>query len=443
MSDYRVGPYPRVTLVPEDDAASGGIVRLAIVAAIGGVLAGLLGGLFRWCLQQAYEFRIDLLGWADENPAARWIIPVAIAAIAVAAARLIVRFVPEASGSGVQHVEANMRGDDEVSPLRIIPAKFFGGLLAIGSGLALGREGPTVQIGATIGNQAARLAGLSQHDRRTLTASLAGAGLGVAFSAPLGGAMFVFEEVARAFRIRLIVATIVATATALAVSGWIVGGGPIFSVPNLPAGPNWHLVLYALFGLALGALGVMYNRLVLLLLDLAGKIRRIPPEIIAGAVGGLVALLGVFAPFLIGGGGPLNENVLVGSYSLGALLFIFIVRFFLGPLSYSLGTPGGLFAPLLVVGAVAGSLVASTLNSLMPTLDLSPLAFAIVGMSTFFAAVVRAPITGIILIVEMTATTSQVIPMLLAAGTAMIAAKLLNGPPIYDSLRERMQPTPS
>ena len=209
-------------------------------------------------------------------------------------------------------------------------------------------------------------------------------------------------------------------------------------MPNLPAGPHWHLALYALFGLALGALGVVYNRSVLLLLDLAGSIRRVPPEIIAGAVGGLVALLGVFAPFLIGGGGPLNENVLVGSYSLGTLLLIFIVRFFLGPLSYSLGTPGGLFAPLLVVGAVAGSLVASTLNSLMPTLDLSPLAFAIVGMSTFFAAVVRAPLTGIILIIEMTATTSQVIPMLLAAGTAMIAAKLLNGPPIYDSLRERM-----
>ena len=87
---------------------------MAIVAAIGGALAGLLGGLFRWFLQQVYELRIDLLAWADENPAARWIIPVAIAAIAVAAARLIVRFVPEASGSGVQHVEANMRGDDEV-----------------------------------------------------------------------------------------------------------------------------------------------------------------------------------------------------------------------------------------------------------------------------------------------------------------------------------------
>jgi len=227
------------------------------------------------------------------------------------------------------------------------------------------------------------------------------------------------------------------------VSGWIVGSGPIFSVPDLPTGPNWHLTLYALFGLALGAFGVAYNRLVLLLLDLVASFRRVPPEIIAGTVGGLIALLGVFAPFLIGGGGPLNESVLIGSYSLGTLLLIFVVRLFLGPLSYSLGTPGGLFAPLLVVGAAAGSLMATTLNSLIPTLDLSPLAFAIVGMSTFFAAVVRAPLTGIILIVEMTATTSQVIPMLLAAGAAMIAAKLLNGPPIYDSLRERMQPTPN
>ncbi|MBK9740998.1 MAG: ClC family H(+)/Cl(-) exchange transporter [Actinobacteria bacterium] len=432
-------PYPRVDVPPLDDSEPGGLVRLALLAVIGGALAGLVGGLFRWALVRADLLRADLQQWAGDEPAVRWLVPVLCAAIAVGLARLIVRWAPEASGSGVQRVEANMRGELDVAPLRILPAKFVGGVLAIGAGLALGREGPTVQMGATIGHETARRARLSQHDRRTLTAALAGAGLGVAFSAPLGGAMFVFEEVAHAFRTRLVIATLVGTTTALAVSGLIVGVGPVLPVPAVEAGPAWHLLAYAALGVLLGAMGVLYNRLVLLLLDAVAGIRRLPPEAVAAVVGGLVGLLGLIAPRLVGGGEALNEELLVGSFSLGALAIILAVRWFLGPVSYSLGTPGGLFAPLLVVGAAAGSLAAQAANALVPGLALSPLAFAIVGMSTFFAAVVRAPITGVILIVEMTATTALVIPMLIAAATAVVAATLLRGPPVYDSLRKRLR----
>jgi len=108
-------------------------------------------------------------------------------------------------------------------------------------------------------------------------------------------------------------------------------------------------------------------------------------------------------------------------------------------LSYSLGTAGGLFAPLLVVGALTGALIAETVNALVPAADLSPVAFAIVGMSTFFAAVVRAPITGVILIIEMTATTALAIPMILAAAMAVLVATAMKGEPIYDTLRGRLQ----
>ncbi len=185
-------------------------------------------------------------------------------------------------------------------------------------------------------------------------------------------------------------------------------------------------------------MGVGYNRVVILFLDLSERFPSIPPEAKAAIIGGLVGLLGILSPALVGSGEELNEAILLGRYSLGGLLVVLLVRWLLGPISYAAGTPGGLFAALLVVGAAAGAVLAEALNLIAPGMDLSPVAFAIVGMSTFFAAVVRAPVTGVILIVEMTATTSLVVPMLIAAASAVVTATLMRGPPVYDTLRERL-----
>ena len=230
-----------------------------------------LGLLMAECLMAlagAELLRTDVLEWARESPALRWVLPVILAAGAAALARLIVRWDPDASGSGVQRVEAVVRGQLEPDRrLRLIPAKFVGGVLAIGSGMALGREGPTVQMGASIGQEIARVTRLSAQDRGSLTASLGGAGLGVAFSAPLGGAVFVFEELTGEFRTRLVVAVLAGTATAMAVSHYLVGWDAVFPVPSVETGAMWQLIVYAAFGLVVGLLGVAYNRLVLLLLD--------------------------------------------------------------------------------------------------------------------------------------------------------------------------------
>jgi chloride channel protein, CIC family len=424
---------------PADDSGYRGLVRLCVIAVVGGALTGLVGGLFRAALTQADRFRMVVVDWAREEPAWRWMVPVVLAGVGVALARLIVRWVPTAAGSGVQRVEAAMRAEVEPAVIKVVPAKFVGGVLAIGSGLALGREGPSVQMGAAIGVRLARLGKTSAHNVRTIAAALAGAGLGVAFSAPMGGAAFVFEEVARAFRTQLVVVTLLGCGSALAVAQLIVGSQPVFDVQPPPADQLWQLPLVAILGALLGALGVAYNWLVVRLLDLFEAIKGVPAELKAGVVGGLVGLLGVIAPGLIGGGGSLNEEVILGGTATATLLGWVIVRWFLGPISYSLGTPGGLFAPLLLLGAGIGALFAEVLNALAPGLELSPTAMAIVGMSTFFASVVRAPITGVLLIVEMTATTSQVVPMVIAASMAVLVATLLKGPPIYDSLRARLQ----
>ncbi|WP_433087225.1 ClC family H(+)/Cl(-) exchange transporter [Dactylosporangium sp. CA-052675] len=416
------------------------LAYLAVLAVLGGVLTGLVAGLFRLSLSLANGYRGGLLGWARLGPSWRWAIPVLTAAVAVMLARLVVRWVPEASGSGVQRVEAALR--TEVEPVRIalLPAKFVGGFLSLGAGMLLGREGPTVQMGASLGAEIGRRGRLSPPELRMLTAATAGAGLAVAFSAPLGGALFVFEEVAHAFRTRLVLATLTAVATAVAVSGLILGDQPVFAVGRMPAEPVRALPAYAALGLLLGVAGVAYNRLVIFLLNAVEGMRRLPPEVKAAVIGGAVGAIGVGAPELIGGGESLNQAILSGRDGLGYLGLVLLIRWFLGPLCYSAGTPGGLFAPLLLVGAAAGGLFAGSLHAVLPALDISPTAGAIVGMSTFFAAVVRAPFTGVVLVVEMTAQTALVVPMLLAAAAALLSATLLHGPPVYDTLRERMRP---
>ena len=410
---------------------------LCAVGAGAGAAVGLVGGAFRWLLLRADTGRTALLHWAHHWPAAGWLAPVALVAAGAAAARYLVRFAPLASGSGVQDVEAVWRGEAE-PPLRVLPVKFAGGLAGIGSGLALGREGPTVHMGAVIAAAAGRPLGLDRDDRRILQAALGGAGLGVAFNAPAAGMLFSFEEVARSFRPRLTLVTLIGSATAITCSRLILGNRPDFLVGPVAAPAGWLIAVYVAFGAVTGVFGVAYNHLILRGLDLFGRFRRYPAELRAAAVGGVMGLLLWFAPLGAGGGDVLAQRVLGGAIGTGALAWYFLARFLAGPWSYSAGAPGGLFAPLLAVGAVWGALIHRLAEPLLPALGAQPQALAIVGMSTFFAAVVRAPVTGIILIAEMTATTTLLVPMLAAAFAAVLVATLLRNEPIYDSLRARM-----
>lgn len=414
------------------------LLLLVLVAIAAGALTGLVGAAFRMTLVAAAGLRDAVVHWSQGLGFFGFLVPVAVVAASAALARWLVRWAPMAAGSGVQHVEAVARGEAEPAPLKVVPVKFVGGALALGSGLALGREGPTVQMGATIGETLARAARMRIADVRRMQTAVAGAGLGVAFSAPLGGAIFAFEEVARSFNLRLVVATLLAAGTATGVAWSMIGDAPDFIVTPPPL-PRWSSALpFLLFGLLLGAAGVLYNRLVVALLDLADSFKRVPPEARAAVIGAMVGLLLCFDPSLVGGGDGLNQWVLDGQAPVATLAMIVAVRWFLGPLSYAASTPGGLFAPLLLLGAGLGALFAAAGNALLPALALDPVSFAIVGMAAFFAAVVRAPLTGIVLIVEMTATTTQLVPMLGASVMAVAAATWLGGAPVYDTLRLRM-----
>ncbi|MEX1119294.1 MAG: ClC family H(+)/Cl(-) exchange transporter [Terrimicrobiaceae bacterium] len=426
----------------EFDREVSGLWRACFVAVLGGVLIGVIGASFRASLDWLVVHYLALITGAQGWSWLGWVVPVGLGAIGAGLARWLVRPQPLAAGSGVQHVEAIMRGQAEPASILVVPIKFVGGLLAMGVGLALGREGPTIQMGATIGAELARRFACAKEVMRDLQAALGGAGLAVAFNAPVGGALFVFEEVAHAFRLRLTIVTLLGTATAIAVARMILGGTPDFEVAPLGEETPWTLVIYAVFGGLMGVLGVFYNRTTLFFINTMDRFKQWPMEVRAALVGGLVGVVAWFAPDLVGDGDPLSQQILVGTMPLALVVVVLVIRWFLGPLSYSAGTPGGLFSPLLLVGAALGALFVMSFNAMAPPeFALSVVAFGVVGMAAFFTGIVRAPLTGIILIAEMTATSTLMIPMMVAAFAAMLSASLLKGEPIYDTLRTRMLAT--
>lgn len=424
-----------------------GLMQLLLVSAFAGALVGLVGGSFHWLLVHGSKSFANLLAqWKAEGlfGLPGWIFAMIVVGICVAAARWLVTFAPSAAGSGVQHVEAVMREQATPASFRVLPIKFFGGLLAMVPGLALGREGPTIQMAAVIGTQCGKWFGFARSDRTLLYTAIAGSGLSVAFNAPLAGVAFIIEEVAHRITMRRLLATLIAVATAIVVYRSYFGNEVEFNVGNLLPGTIPELMAYGLLGAWIGALGVMYNKSVLLGLNLFSNIApKTSPIIKAGMVGAFIGLVAYWQPHWVGGGELQVNAVLAGQLSLNALIILLLVRWVLGPLSYSMSTPGGLFAPLLLVGATSGALFATSINFLVTApFVLDPIAFALVGMAAFFTAVVRAPFTGVLLIIEMSGSVSLVAPLITASVTACLVASLMRGEPIYDSLRARMNTKP-
>ncbi len=184
-------------------------------------------------------------------------------------------------------------------------------------------------------------------------------------------------------------------------------------------------------------LGAIYNRVLLDALDIADGLKRIPVELRAGLIGAAVGALAWFAPGLVGGGDLMTQSLLSGATPFALLPLLFAIRLFLSCASYAAGTPGGLFAPLLLLGAQMGFFFGALFYPDLPAPNVHAILFAVVGMAALFSAVVRAPLTGMILVTEMTGNSIELLPMLAACFAAMALATLLGGAPVYDWLKER------
>jgi CIC family chloride channel protein len=423
--------------MPEFNRTIRDVFRFAVLSCVSGALTGLLVAAFRLILRQADLWRNELIASAHQWSAGFGMpaLVLAVASAAALSASLVRRFSPYAAGSGIPHVEAVALGRVPPAPLSLIPVKFIGGLLAIGGGFALGREGPSVQMGADIGISIGKRLGLPPEECVALLAACGGAGVATAFNSPIAGAVFVLEELLRRFDTRTTIAALGSSCCAIAVARLFLGSTPDFTVtPVSYAGPGSGLLFLSL-GIIAGAAGAAYNVALTRSISWASAI-QIPVELRAACIGAAVGLIAWFAPDLVGGGDLLTQRTLSKEIIGTTLPIVFAVRFLLGPVSYAAGTPGGLFAPMLVIGAQLGFLSALFWNHVVPHATISPVAFAVVGMAAFFTAVVRAPVTGIILVIELTASFTQLMPMLWACFGAMVIPTLLRNAPIYESLSQ-------
>ena len=407
-------------------------------AALVGACTGIAALLFRAALTGADVFRNSLLSWAHSLPMLGWIFPVLFtllgAGVSVAITR---RYAPEAGGSGIPHLEAVLQRFRKLDWKRVLPVKFFGGIIAIGSGLALGREGPTVQMGGAVGDAISRGLKVSERERLTLILAGAGAGLAAAFNAPLSGLVFVLEEVRRDFHPIVFGAAFLAAAIADIIARIGSGQFPVFAVPSYPMPPLTSLPVFAFLGVAAGVLGVLFNRSLLTAIELYA---RLPARLVlpaAALTGGIIGLVGWFSPLMLGSGHALAESTLKGDLLLAAIPLFFVIRFLLTTTSYGTGAPGGIFAPLLVLGALMGLAIGQIAHNLSPEVAPIPAVFAVVGMAAYFTAIVRAPLTGIMLIVEMTGNYSQMLPLLVSCFCAYAVTEFLKDLPIYEALLER------
>ncbi len=405
-----------------------------------GLLAGAIAVAFQEVLAFAAGLRESLSRGAS---ASAWGLPAAVlfSAVAIwAGVALVRRFAPEASGSGIPQVEAALHRDRDIRWLRVLWVKFTGGVLAIGGGLTLGREGPTVQMGAALGRVLAGPLSAAAERGKALVAAGAGAGLAAAFNAPLAGTVFVLEELRVLRTPRHALGALLACVTADQVYQGLLGSAPQLGVVEVARPPLSALVPLLLLGAAAGVLGAVFNRCLLGTLGFFDRLRARGSGWGGGLpllVGAVVGLVGFFVPRLLGPGDGLIEQALRAPLDAASAALVLVARFALTLASYATGAAGGLFAPLLVLGAETGVLVGRATEPLWAASGGALPVFAIVGMGALFAGSVRAPLTGVLLMIEMTHALSVLLPLAYAAVLADLTARALGARPIYEALLER------
>lgn len=434
---------PKDTLNPflSKDKTSIFVLFLALVV---GVFAGLVGTYFEHAVHLVSDTRTEWLKGSIGQLLPLWLIAFLISAgLAFIGYYLVHRFAPEAAGSGIPEIEGAMDGIRPVRWWRVLPVKFFGGMGVLGSGMVLGREGPTVQMGGAIGRMVSDLFRVKNEDtRHSLLAAGAAGGLAAAFNAPLAGIMFVMEEMRPQFRYSLISvrAVIVSSVSANIVFRMINDQAAVITMPQYQPPELIALGLFLLLGVLFGIFGVFFNKLITLAQDLFVQIHqntRARYLITGSLLGGCFGLTLLYIPELTGGGIALIPSVTTGEYGAVLLLLLFLGRILTTLLCFGSGAPGGIFAPMLALGTLFGYAFGLITQSLFPELNIEPGMFAIAGMGALFAATVRAPITGILLVIEMTNNYYLILPLIITSLGAVIFAQLLGGQPIYSQLLHR------
>ncbi len=419
-------------------------LAVLLMAAVVGTLAGLIGVAFEKSVNWVQNLRIGALVEMADHWFLVWPLAFILSALlAMVGYFLVRRFAPEAGGSGIPEIEGALEELRPVRWWRVLPVKFIGGMGTLGAGMVLGREGPMVQLGGNLGRMVVDVFRMrSPEARHTLLATGAAAGLSAAFNAPLAGILFIIEEMRPQFRYNLISIKAVFTGVIMATIVFRIFNGDkaVIEVGKLSNAPVNTLWLYLILGMIFGCVGPLFNTLVLRTQDMfqrlhGGNIKKW--VLIGGLIGGSCGVLGLIQPAASGGGFNLIPIAAAGNFSVGLLLFIFIARVITTLLCFSSGAPGGIFAPMLALGTLLGTAFGMAATPLFPAYHLDAGTFAIAGMGALLAASVRAPLTGIVLVLEMTDNYQLILPMIITCLGATLLAQFLGGKPLYSTILQR------
>lgn len=415
-----------------------GRYRLVWLGLLVGVFSGLVAVAYRLALQGAEQVR-PLLTALVRGPLSGLLYFAALTLAALAVGRLC-RGEPLIKGSGIPQVEGQLLGFFQPQWLRVLVKKFGGGFLCILAGLSLGREGPSIQLGAMAAQGLTEKLRLSRLDRKYLLTCGAAAGLSAAFNAPLAGLMFSLEEIQKNFSSRAIFPVLIASVAADVTSKLFFGlGGSLglsLTTQALPLGSYW---LYPLLGLVMGGLGAAYNKSLFALQRLYSRLPAAPqyypllPFLLAG-------VLALTWPQLLGGGHEIVARTAAGDYGIKMLALLLLAKLAFSQISFCCGAPGGIFFPLLVLGGLTGALFGQLAVLYLGLPPQFAARFMLLGMGGMFAAVVRAPLTGVILVLEMSASLTQVLGLSLVSGVAWLTADLLHARPVYEQMLDNLAP---
>jgi CIC family chloride channel protein len=347
---------------------------------------------------------------------------------------LLYCFFPNARGSGVPQTKAALFARDGRITLRTVLGKFFCTSATLASGIPLGREGPSVQVGAGIGSVLGRALGLSTEQVKNLIPVGAAAAIAAAFNTPLAAVVFALEEIMGDLNAPMMGGVVLASAMAWVVLRLSLGDHPLFTVPQYHLVSSVEFAVYAVLGVAGGVVSAAFSRL---LLGMRAWFLRLPRKTVwfqPVAGGLLVGAMGWFVPQVLGVGYGFVGDALNGRMAFHLMLLLLVLKLFAVTTSYASGNAGGIFGPSLFLGAMVGGVVGTTAHQLFPLHTATPGAYALVGMGAVFAGVVRTPMTSVLIIFEMTQDYAVIVPLMIANLVSLFVASLLQHEPIYEAL---------
>jgi len=347
---------------------------------------------------------------------------------------LLYRYFPNARGSGVPQTKAALFAREGRITLRTVLGKFFCTSGTLASGIPLGREGPSVQVGAGIASVLGRLLGLRTEQVKNLIPVGAAAAIAAAFNTPLAAVVFSLEEIMGDLNAPVMGAVVLASATAWMVLRVFLGNHPLFHVPQYQLVHPAEFAVYAVLGVTVGAIAAVFAKL---LLGMRAGFLRFPQSTVwfqPVAGGLLVGVMGLFVPQVLGVGYGYVGDALNGKMAFQLMLLLVVLKLFAVTVSYASGNAGGIFGPALFIGAMLGGSVGTVAHHFFPYHTAMPGAYALVGMGAAFAGIVRAPMTSVLIIFEMTQDYAVIVPLMIANLVSLFIASQLQHEPIYEAL---------